>query len=152
MIWQDLQLGSGLDVELTYDRGVQVDGGVFGLNDNYELSSSLARFLALNRDLIPDRLGHIEAVIDDYREHQKAECRWKAEVLSYRFLSFVYNQPRDPSGLAESSIASERDLRVRQMMVDAEPIFRATYERLAAVAKSEASTWWYLFWVSFILP
>lgn len=146
MIWQNLQLGSGMNIELTYDRGVQVDGGVFGLDDNYDLTPSLARFLTLNRDLILKRLAYIESVIDSYRKHYKTECRLKADVLSYRFLPFVYNQPRDPDGLAGSSIASERDLRVRQLMVGNEAIFKATYERLAAVATSEAATWWYIFW------
>jgi hypothetical protein len=151
MIWQGLQLGSGLDVELTYKRGVKVDGGVFGLDDDYDLSPTLAQFLALNQDLISGRLAHIEAVINSYRKHHKVECRWKANVLSYRFLSFVYNQPRDSDSLAESSIASERDLRVRQFLVSSEATFQATYERLAAVATSEAATWWYIFWVRLIL-
>jgi hypothetical protein len=115
MMWQDLQLGSGLDIELIYDRDVQVDGGVFGLDDDYDLTPSLARFLALNQTLIPGKLADIEAVIHSYRKHHKTECRMKEDVLSYRFLSFVYNQPRSPDGLAESSIASERDPRVRQL-------------------------------------
>ena len=152
MVWQHIQLGSGLDIELTYNRGVHVDGGVFGLDDDYDLTPSLAQFLALNQDLISKRLAHIEAVVDNYRKHHKAECQWKADVLSYRFLSFVYNQPRDPDGLAESSIATERDLRVRQVMVGSDAIFQVTYERLATVATTEAATWWYIFWVSFILP
>jgi len=54
-MWQVLQLGSGLDIELIYDRDVQVDGGVFGLDDDYDLTPSLARFLALNRTLIAGR-------------------------------------------------------------------------------------------------
>jgi hypothetical protein len=147
MIWQDQQLGSGLNIELTYDRGVHVDGEVFGLNDDYDLTPSLARFLALNHDLIPGRLAHLEAVIDNYRRHHKAECRSKADVLSYRFLSSVYDHPRDPDGLAGSSIESERDIRVRQLMVGSEAIFKITYERLATVATSQAATWWYIFWV-----
>jgi len=151
-MWQDLQLGSGLDIELTYDRDVQVDGGVFGLDDDYDLTPSLARFLTLNQHLISARLPDIEAAIDKYRKHHKAECRWKEGVLSYRFLSFVYNQPRGPDGLAESSIASERDLRVRQKLLGSEAIFKVTYERLATVATSPAATWWYIFWVRPTLP
>jgi len=135
-----------LDIELTYDRGVQVDGGVFGLDDDYDLTPSLARFFALNRDLIPGGIAHIEAVINNYRKHHKTECRSKADVLSYHFLSSVYNQPRDPDGLAESSIASERDGKVRQKLLESGSIFEATYERLAGVSTCEAATWWYLFW------
>lgn len=149
-MWHDIQLGSGLDVELIYDRHVRVGGEVIGLQDDYHLTSSLARFLDLNQSLISKRLGHIEVIIDNYREHHRRECRMKAGVLSYRFLSFVYNQPRNPNGLAESSIASERDLRVRQLMVGSEAVFEITYKRLAAVNTSQAATWWYIFWVGLI--
>jgi hypothetical protein len=37
-------------------------------------------------------------------------------------------------------------------MVASEAIFKITYERLAVVAKSQAATWWYIFWVCSILP
>lgn len=149
-MWHGIQLGSGLDVELIYDRHVRVNGEVVGLQDDYHFTSSLARFLALNQSLISDKLSHLEVTIDAYREHHRRECQMKADVLSYRFLSFVYNQPRDPTGLAESSIVSERDLRVRQLMVGSEAIFEITYKRLAAVTTTEAATWWYIFWVRLI--
>lgn len=151
MMWQDVQLGSGLDVEIRYDRDVTVDGTVIGLNDEYDLTGALARFLALNQSLIPESLACIGAIIDDYRKQQKQGCRHKADVLSYRFLAFVYNQPRDPIGLAESSITLEKDLRVRQLMVGNEQVFEVAYERLSVVGSSEAATWWYIFWVCVFL-
>lgn len=151
MIWQDLQLGSGFDVELTYARGVQVDGDIIGLNDDYDLTSPLARFLALNRELIPESLAHLEHVLSDYRSRHRHDCHRKNRVLTYRFLSFVYDQPREPTGLAESSIEFERDLRVRQLMVGSEAVFEAAYERLAAVQTTETATWWYIFWVCLML-
>lgn len=147
MTWLKTQLGSGFDIQLKYDRGVVVDGGTIGLDDDYDLTPALARFFALNEHLIPQKLERLEHVLDNYRDHHSQEFQAKAEVLSYRFLAFVYNQPRDPAGLAESSIAAERDLRVRQLMVGSEPIFEITYERLAVVTTSEAATWWYIFWV-----
>jgi len=67
-------------------------------------------------------------------------------VLTYRFLTYVYDQPRDPTGLAKSSIEFERDLRVRQLMVGSEAVFETAYERLAAVSTSQVATWWYIFW------
>ena len=150
MTWQNIQLGSGLDVEIIYDRDVTVDGAVIGLNDEYDLTGALARFLALNQSLIQESLAHVEAVIGDYRKQQKQDCLHKADVLSYRFLAFVYNQPRDPMGLAESSIALERDLRVRQLMMGNEQVFEVAYERLSVVGSSEAATWWYIFWVCIV--
>ena len=63
---------------------------VFGLDDDYDLAPSLAHFLALNQTLIAGKLADIEAVIQSYRQHHNAECHMK-DVLSHRFLSFVYN-------------------------------------------------------------
>ena len=147
LVWEGIQLGSGFDVELVYTKNVRLDGGIIGLNDDYDLTGPLAQFLALNHNSIGSQLRHIEAVVTAYREHYKNECRQKVDVLTYRFLTHVYDQPRDPSGLAASSIEFERDLRVRQLMVGSEAVFETTYERLSAVSATEVATWWYLFWV-----
>ncbi|KII93751.1 hypothetical protein PLICRDRAFT_101645 [Plicaturopsis crispa FD-325 SS-3] len=146
LMWKGLELGSGFDIELTYAKDVRVSGEVIGLNDDYDLSAPLARFLYLNQALIPPNLTHIETMLDDYRTHCRDECHAKSRVLTYRFLSFVYDQPRDPTGLAESSIEFEQDLRVRQLMLGSEAVFETSYERLTAVSSSETATWWYLFW------
>jgi hypothetical protein len=146
--WGDLQLGSGFDIELNYAKDVKVDGDIIGLNDDYDLTPDLARFLALNQDLIPRRLEYIEQTLFQYRRHHRKECRWKSHVLTYRFLTHVYDRPRESSGLTESSIQLERDLRVRQLMVGNEAVFQTAYERLQAVSSSPTATWWYLFWVS----
>ncbi|KAF8898790.1 hypothetical protein BD779DRAFT_1430682 [Infundibulicybe gibba] len=146
LVWRDSQLGSGFKVELHYSKNVVVTGDIIGLNDDYDLNYQLARFLEFNRELVAQRLEHIEKAISTYRHHHKRECAWKNKVLTYRFLTNVYDQPRDPDGLAESSIEFERDIRVRQLMVGSEAVFRAAYERLAVISGSEAATWWYLFW------
>ncbi|KAJ7630901.1 hypothetical protein FB45DRAFT_833713 [Roridomyces roridus] len=146
LTWEELQLGSGFGVELHYAKNVKVGGEIIGINDDYDLTPDLARFLALNRDLIPKRLACIEKTLADYRHHRRKECRWKLHVLTYRFLTHVYDRPRDPTGLAESSIQHERDLRVRQLMIGNEAVFQTSYERLEAVSRSRATTWWYLFW------
>lgn len=124
-----------------------MDGDLIGVTEDFELTPPLAHFLALNEDLILSRLGKLEALISAYRRHHEKECRHKAHVLSYRFLSHVYDQPRAPTGLAESSIEFERDLRVRQLMLGNEAVFEAAYDRLCAVSTTETATWWYIFWV-----
>ncbi|KAJ7706220.1 hypothetical protein B0H17DRAFT_919193 [Mycena rosella] len=144
--WDGLQLGSGFDIELNYAKDVKVDGDIIGLNDDYDLTPDLARFIALNQDLIPRRLEHIEETLASYRRHHKKECRWKSHVLTYRFLTHVYDRPRESSALAESSIQFERDLRVRELMVGNEAVFQTAYERLEAVSATPTATWWYLFW------
>lgn len=148
MRWEGLELGSGFDVEMTYAKKVQVSGAVIGLTDDYELTQPLAHFLAMNEPLIPTRLAYIEAALHNYRHHFRKEARWKRETLSYRFLTMVYDQPRDPRGLSESAIEWERDARVRKLMASNVNIFEITYDRLCAVGSSELATWWYIFWVS----
>lgn len=147
LVWQGLQIGSGFDVELVYSKNVKVAGEVIGLNDDWDLTTPLARFLSLNQRLIPQRLEHIEAIMDNYRKHHFNECRSKALTLTYRFLTYVYDRPRDPTKLAESSIQYERDLRVRELMVGSEEILEIAYRRLSAVVEEPASAWWYIFWV-----
>ncbi|KAJ7225550.1 hypothetical protein GGX14DRAFT_421095 [Mycena pura] len=142
--WDGLQLGSGFEIVLNYAKNVQVDGDVIGLNDDYDLTPDLARFLSLNQTLIPRRLEYIQETLCRYRRHHRKECGWKRHVLTYRFLTHVYDRPRDwgpDLGHAESS-----DVGVRQLILDGENVFRTAYERMEAVSTSLAATWWYLFW------
>lgn len=150
LLWDKVELGSGFKIQLAYDKKVVMDGDLIGLTEDFELTSPLARFLALNEDLIFSRLGKLESLISGYRRHHQKECQHKAHVLSYRFLSQVYDNPRSPTGLAQSSIEFERDLRVRQLMLANEAVFEAAYARLYAVSTTETATWWYIFWVSFL--
>ena len=148
LIWKGLNLGSGFQVELKYSKRVTVLGEVIGLTKHFDLTPPLARFLELNKELVDEGLYEIEARLSGYRRHYRKECSWKRRVLSYRFLAFVYDRPRDPSGLVQSSIEFEQDPRVRKLMMDSEAVFKSAYDRLAAVSTSEVATWWYIFWVS----
>ncbi|THH11204.1 hypothetical protein EW145_g801 [Phellinidium pouzarii] len=74
LIWRDLDLGSGFDIELTYATNVKVSKDALGLNDEWDLSPTLARFLALNQSLISKRLPFIEQVIHDFRDYHLEEC------------------------------------------------------------------------------
>jgi hypothetical protein len=147
LVWKGLQLGSGFDVEITFDKHVRIDGASIGINDKYDLTPTLARFFAQNHALVHSRMGGIEALLAGYRQFCRQECDKKADVLSYGFLSRVFDRPRDPEGLARDAIKHEHDLRVRQLLVSNEEAFRITYERLAAVSTTELATWWYIFWV-----
>ncbi|KAI0068240.1 hypothetical protein BV25DRAFT_1867258 [Artomyces pyxidatus] len=149
LTFEGFQLGSGFDVEFVYAKTVHLDGSIIGLNDNYDLTAPLAQFLAMNHTLIQSALPGIHAILVKYRQRCLDECRHKADVLTYRFLSHVYDQPREPAGLAKSSIEFEHDLRVRQLMIGSEAVFEVSYERLMAVSHSELATWWYIFWDDF---
>ncbi|KAJ3799908.1 hypothetical protein GGU11DRAFT_775291 [Lentinula aff. detonsa] len=146
LTWDKVQLGSGFQVQLNYNKEVILDGDLIGLTENFELTPTLAHFLALNEDLIFSRLGKIEALISAYRRHHLKECHHKAQVLSYQFLSNVYDHPRSTTGLAKSAFGFELDLRVRQLLVGSDAIFETAYARLSAVSTTETATWWYIFW------
>lgn len=145
--YEGLNLGSGFEVELTYAKNVVVGGSAIGLDDDYDLTTPLARFLALNEELIPGPLTLVEDVLERYRHGLLTECQRKAETLSYRFLALVYDRPREPKGLTESSIEYENDARVRKLMLGSEDVFKITYARFSAVSTSPLATWWYIFWV-----
>ena len=147
LVWEGLRLGSGFDIQLKYSRSVQVAGDVIGLNEDFDITSSLARFLEINREIIDQGLPNIENKLSHYRRHYRKECRWKSRVLTYGFLTLVYDRPGDPVGLVERSIQCERDTRVRQLLASNESVFKMADKRMKAVSVSEATTWWYIFWV-----
>ncbi|KAF8641214.1 hypothetical protein AX17_000848 [Amanita inopinata Kibby_2008] len=146
LMWNGLQLGSGFDIQLAYAKDVQVSADVIGLNDDFDLTAPLAKFMELNQKLITSRIQRVEESISGYRHHQRQECQWKRRVLSYRFLSFVYDQPREPDGLAASLIEHEQDIRVRQLMAGSEAVFDVAYIRYAHVTQTRVNAWWYIFW------
>ncbi len=146
--WEGLDLGSGFDVQLAYSKDVTVSGNVIGLTDDYELNQLLAYFLSMNEHLIPSRLSYIEAVIHNYRHHFRKEFEWKRHALSYRFLTDVYEQPRQPEAVSGSANETEKDTRVSTLMAGSIGVFGITYERWSAVSSSELASWWYIFWVS----
>jgi len=94
-----------------------------------------------------ERLKHVQTTLESYRIHHRKEARAKDRVLTYRFLSSVYDQPREPTVLGGSAIEFERDSRVRSLIAENEAVFQATSERLATVSTSQATRWWYIFWV-----
>lgn len=134
-------------MELCYTKEIILAGDAIGLNHGHDLTAALAQFLKTNQTLISERLRSVEETLSSYRRHYRQECRRKRDVLSYQFLYHVYDQPRSPGGLAESSIQAEHDPRVHRLMVDNKAIFETAYERLTRVTISEAATWWYIFWV-----
>jgi len=146
LVWDKVELGSGFQIQLAYDKKLVLDGDLIGLTDDFDLTPPLAHFLALNESLIFSRLGKMESLISDYRDYHRKECRHKAQVMSYRFLSHVYDQPCPPTGLTQSSLEFEHDLRIQQLMAGSEPVFETAYRRLSAVSTTETATWWYIFW------
>ncbi|KAI0963649.1 hypothetical protein AcW1_000667 [Taiwanofungus camphoratus] len=146
LLWEGVDLGSGFTVELTYAKNVKADGSLIGLTDDYDLTQPLARFFALNEQIIAERLPHVEAVLRGYRHHSRWECLWKEDTLTYRSLTSVYDQPQSAVDVAQTILKSERDLRVRELVVNNETVFEISYARFSAVSNSALATWWYIFW------
>lgn len=136
-------------MKLTYDKDVQVDGSVIGLTSDFELTPVLAKFLSLNHPLIRERTMSVEALIDDYRHSLRAESQSKADALSYQFLCSVYSSPKSMRQLTDI-LLEERNIKLREMFVEHENAIIAANERMTFVSRSEAATWWYLFWVCLI--
>jgi hypothetical protein len=147
--WEGVQLGSGFEVELHYAKRVVVSGAVIGLDDDCDLTPALARFLALNERLVPERLAHLDGVLHRFRAYHMRECEAKAHSLSYRFLALVYNRPEEVADMARHAAEGEDDERARRMLLGRESrhAFVAAWERLAQVSTSELAAWWYIFWV-----
>ncbi|TFK77139.1 hypothetical protein BDN72DRAFT_953613 [Pluteus cervinus] len=144
--WRGLHCGSGFSVELEYARDVKVPGEIIGLNEDLDLTPQLARFLELNQDVIDANLPQVEEIMSDYRRFHRKEYLWKNHVLSYQFLSSVYDKPQEPRALMQYVLDNERDSRVHEVFSRNEDAIEAAYDRLSAVTVCEASTWWYLFW------
>ena len=147
LVWQNVDLGSGFDVELEYRKDIKVSGDILGLSDEWELTPILARFLVQNRSVVSENLPKIEWVMDDYRNYHRTECKHKAAVLSYEFLLSVYGQPQLHKQLVQCISEQEKDLRVRDLVLGAEDAFTAGYERFEQAVSSKAAAWWYIFWV-----
>ncbi|KAH9950392.1 hypothetical protein B0H21DRAFT_723250 [Amylocystis lapponica] len=144
--WEGFDIGSGFEVELTYAKDISIDGSAIGLNAEFDFTQLLARFFALNQQLIPNLLACLEDVLASYRRHCRRQCRWKTDTLSYHFLTDVYDRPRKATDVAEIVLKCEHDQRVRRLAVWSEVVFEITHERFLAVASSELATWWYIFW------
>jgi hypothetical protein len=146
-VFDGLQLGSGFDLDIKYARDVSYSGSIFGVNDQYDLTDDLAKFLSLNHQAIQVRLPQVIRKLAEYRRHYAKEFQHKAGVLSYAFLIRVYNWPCGPSDLVKDVLKYENDLRVRQLLAGSDKVFEITYERLLAVSHTEVAAWWYIFWV-----
>ncbi|KAL0951249.1 hypothetical protein HGRIS_007967 [Hohenbuehelia grisea] len=147
LFWHSIPLGSGFGVELKYAKHVQVSGDVIGLNDDFDLTPALARFISLNRETIARRIDTIELAISSYRRHHREESARKADALSYAFLPHVYDRPQ--ADLTKWVVEHEHDIRVRQLIVGSEDCLTTAYERLSFVSKTDAGAWWYIFWDDF---
>lgn len=147
--WKGLQLGSGFHVELRYAPYVVVHAPVIGLDDDFNVSPLLARFLLRNQDIVSRNSPKIEGALESYRRHLRKMSRWKQDVLTYSFLTTVYFRPSDATAIAREVEPTEKDLRVREMILSKEDALASTYERVRAVSRTALATWWYLFWDDF---
>ncbi|KDQ13737.1 hypothetical protein BOTBODRAFT_111078 [Botryobasidium botryosum FD-172 SS1] len=145
--WRGVELGSGFEIELVYSKHVTKEGDIIGLGGDFDLTPALARFLKLNESLIHAGVHRLRYVLDDYRQSLQAEAQAKVDVLTYGFLTDIYNRPHlSPADVRSVVMDSESDLRVRQLMLGSDEALVSTHERIQMVSRSEITTWWYIFW------
>lgn len=144
--FNDLNLGSGFNIEMRYAPNVLVDGTVIGLDDDFDLTPPLARFLLLNRKIIGERTGAIIKNLEDYRRYLRRMAQWKRDTLSYRFLVDVYDQLNDPDTLTGLIRETESDERVLKLATSRQDAFVAIHERVRIATRSRATTWWFILW------
>ncbi|KAH7104776.1 hypothetical protein BKA62DRAFT_693377 [Auriculariales sp. MPI-PUGE-AT-0066] len=149
LMWNRVQLGSGFRLQLTFSESVHTDGTVIGLDEDFDLTPSLARFLSLNAPLVQSQLHVVDTAIATYRRHAWKEIRQKQSTLSYRFLTQVYNKPEEPAHVSDRALNTEQDLRVRSVILSHEDAFLAAFQRMELVTATPVRTWWYIFWDDF---
>lgn len=147
LAWRGLHLGSGFSLSLKYSKTVKLSGDIIGLNEDYDLTPTLARFLTINKDLIDESLYYVEERVSHYRRYHRKQCRLKSRTLSYKFLATIYDSPAHTEE-SLSCLNTETDQRVRILMASSQHVFASAHARLNAVGRSEATAWWYVFWVS----
>ena len=131
---------------MRYSGEILLDGSIIGLDNDFTMTPQLARFLLFNRLLISERSSFITETLQNYRLHMRRMAQWKRDVLSYRFLTEVYTQPMDSDSICDVVRAIEVDPRVQHVAESRRDAFDATHERLKAVSRSPATTWWFLLW------
>jgi hypothetical protein len=151
-----IDLGSGFEIRIKYSSKVTVDGSVIGLSTEFVLTPMLATFFALNEHLIRSNLQQLSDALRRCREHLRLEAMSKRDVLSYLFLSEIYEVPASPQDLVGRVKALERDITgtVTEMLQDGlqQGALTGVDERMKYVTRSSVTVWWYLFWVQHRLP
>jgi hypothetical protein len=147
--WKELPLGSGFDIELSYTKDIRLDADAIGIEDDMEISSTLAKFLHLNRELVQARLDIVLTRLEEYRRESRRQNKLKRNTLSYHFLTQVYNWPLRPTEVVKAVEQYESDLRVRDLFAVNGAALEMATQRMDAVGRSEITVWWYLFWDDF---
>ncbi len=153
---------SGFDVTIVYEEGRRQDpqgisrvrkklevgaSRAFGLQDDCELTAQLAQFMRDNERLIRHRLGAIGDLLTNYRDRFYLEALEKTRVLSYAFLTDVFNRPElSPAELIVALRQSGSCKKVARLSSDYQAAITVLYERLQHVRRSPVHQWWWLFW------
>ncbi|KDN51310.1 hypothetical protein K437DRAFT_221651 [Tilletiaria anomala UBC 951] len=153
---------SGFRVTITYYEGQRQDpagltrvrkqvevhaSSAFGLHDDFEMTPHLIQFFRDNEHIIRSRLPVIDDVLANYRRHFYCEAREKERVLSYAFLTDIFdNVQLTPAELMLALRRSGCCRDVRRLSSEYQAAVTVLYERMCAVNRSLVHRWWWLFW------
>jgi hypothetical protein len=140
-----MNLASGFQVRLDYSKDVHVDGSVIGLENDFDLTPSLAKFLMANKTAVDQGIQQFSKALDAYRSQLREEMELKEEVMGYNFLTALYDNPMEFDEVLEKSGTCGKH--VYEVLKDERESLTVALERLRDVSRDDVCTWWYLFWV-----
>jgi hypothetical protein len=118
-----------------------------GLHDDFQPTAALLHFLRDNAALVEARVAGVQEALQAYRSSFAAEASAKQAVLSYAFLTDIFDAPG--LSLAELRRAFSRAAcaRVVRELPRRYPASVALlYERMQHLQVSEVHRWWWLYW------
>ncbi|SPO28705.1 uncharacterized protein UTRI_04583 [Ustilago trichophora] len=159
--WAGYNFDSGFEVSIVYEEGkmkeatgalstverrIEVSASrAFGLTENFDMNTTLSRFLQDNETLIVERAPLVEKILRKYRRDFERESRWKERVLPYSFLSDVFdNDGLSPLGLWMALVETGCGRSMRNLPMLYEGCITLMYERLAAINRSPVHRFWWI--------
>ncbi|GAC95836.1 hypothetical protein PHSY_003413 [Pseudozyma hubeiensis SY62] len=160
--WAGYNFDGGFEVSIVYEDGrmketsgaitlvrrrLEVSASrVLGLTEDFDMNPTLSRFLQDNERLVIDRAPLVEKVLRKYRRHFEREALWKERVLPYSFLTDVFdNDGLSPLGLRMALVETGCGRSMRNLPMEYEGSITLMYERLAAINRSPAHRFWWIF-------
>lgn len=161
LCWKGYNFSSGFEVKITYNdgEGQESDGQVrygqhlvltaedLGITSDFRLTSTLAKLLRRNRDIIETRLPIIDDSLTHHREYFFNQAQWKNFTLSHSFLfDIVANDTLSSEELDDILHSTEKDSKVKNITRNYSGAILYLHERRATVMRSRITQWWFMFW------
>ncbi|KAN0065817.1 hypothetical protein ACQY0O_000947 [Thecaphora frezii] len=160
--WNGYNFSSGFYVKIVYDQSarrqesngavttlretIEVSGSrAFGLPDDFDMTSSMARFFKDNEGLVKERVSYVEEIMQRYRDDFEREARWKERKMPYSFETDIFdNHLLTPEELRWTLHKTVKSRALAELPRRFEGSITLLYERLAAINRSPLHRFWWL--------